>query len=83
MLPIFIRDYAALNSLMKTPSAVRICEPRCHDDKLGSPCTALRSTVEDPPLSKGHLSLDAGVSVSHRGHCWGQPAPPGGGDIRL
>lgn len=53
MLPIFIRDCTpALNSLMKTPSAVCIREPRCHEDELGSPCS---STGE---------GSDAGVHVS-------------------
>lgn len=56
MLPIFIRDCTpALNSLMKTPSAVCICEPRCHEDELGSPCRSLSSTGE---------GSDAGVHVS-------------------
>lgn len=79
MLPIFIRDCTpALNSLMKTPSAVCICEPRCHEDELGSPCRPLRSTDEDLPLSKGP---DAGDHVSPESPS-GSPAPPSRGDIK-
>lgn len=76
MLPIFIRDCAAaLNSLMKTPSAVCICEPRCHEDELGSPRRPLRSTGEDPVLSKGP---DAGVHDSRQGHRRGRRLLPAG-----
>lgn len=80
MLPIFIRDCTpALNSLMKTPSAVCIREPRCHEDELGSPRRPLSSTDEEPPLSKGP---DAGVHVSLRGHRRGRRLLPAGAILR-
>lgn len=80
MLLIFIRDCTpALNSLIKTPSAVCICEPRCHEDELGSPCRPLHSTDEDPALSQGS---DAGVHVSRRGHRWGRQLLPAGAILR-